>query len=73
MGMDKTIRRVTDPEEQDRETYLYWQRQPVGDRLTAVWDVSAAAYAFAAAFNGGADHDDQRHEGPLKRIQRKRC
>lgn len=45
--MDKTIRRVTDPEEQQAETYLYWQSLSVGERLSAVWDASEAAYAFA--------------------------
>lgn len=34
--MDKTIRRVTDPEEQQMETYRYWQSRPVGERLVAV-------------------------------------
>ena len=41
-----------DPEQQQRETYLYWPSLPVGDRLSAVWDVSEAAYSFAAAFKG---------------------
>jgi hypothetical protein len=31
MSIDKTIRRVTDPREQERESYRYWQRQSVGD------------------------------------------
>jgi hypothetical protein len=35
----KTIRRVTDPEGQEMETYRYWQKQSVGNRLTAVRDV----------------------------------
>ena len=40
--MDKTIRRVTDLEEQDAETYRYWQTRPVGERLAAVCELSAA-------------------------------
>ena len=50
MSIDKTIRRVTDPSAQELENYRYWQSQPVGDRLTAVWDASESAYAFAAHF-----------------------
>ena len=43
MSIDKTIRRVTDPEQQQLDTYRYWQSRSVGDRLTAVWDVSESA------------------------------
>jgi len=68
--MDKTIRRVTDPEEQQAETYRYWQSLSVGERLSAVWDASEAAYAFAAAFKGAPLHDDQRHERPLRLVER---
>ena len=50
--MDKTIRRVTDPDEQWAESYRYWQSLSVGERLSAVWDASEAAYAFAAGFKG---------------------
>ncbi len=52
MSTDKTIRRVTDRERQQAETDRYWQSLPIGERLSAVWDVSEAAYAFAAAFHG---------------------
>jgi hypothetical protein len=31
--MDKTIRRVTDPDEQQAESYRYWQSLSVGERL----------------------------------------
>ena len=72
MSLDKTIRRVTDFHEQQLETYRYWQSQSVGDRLSAVWDVSEAAYAFAAAFKGAPRHDDQGHERPFARIERTR-
>jgi hypothetical protein len=53
--VDKTLRRVTDLEEQQDETYRYWQSQPVGDRLIAVCELSQAAYDFAASFKKGSD------------------
>jgi hypothetical protein len=70
--MDKTIRRVTDFEEQKRETYRYWQSRPVGERLLAVCDLSEAAYAFAAGFRGEPAHDGKRLQGSSSRLQRKR-
>ena len=70
--MDKTIRRVTSPEEQEAEAYRYWQSLPVGDRLSAVWDASEAAYAFAAAFKGEPIHDVQRHERAVTRVEHPR-
>jgi hypothetical protein len=70
--MDKTIRRVTNLDEQEAESYRYWQSQPVGDRLVAVCELSEAAYAFATNFNGAPAHDDERLQRPLARVQRKR-
>jgi hypothetical protein len=70
--MDKTIRRVTDIEEQEAETYRYWQSQPVGARLVAVCELSEAAYAFAANFKGAPADDDGRPQRPAACIQRKR-
>lgn len=72
MSIDKAIRRVSDPVQQQQETYRYWQGRSVGDRLTAVWDASEAAYAFAAAFKGASRNDDQGHERPLAHIERTR-
>lgn len=72
MSVDKTIRRVLDPEEQQLETYRYWQRQTVGARLSAVWDVSESAYAFAAAFKGVSAHDASNPERTLTLVQRAR-
>ena len=72
MGVDKTIRRVTGPEQQQAETYRYWQSLPVGVRLSAVWDISAAAYAFAAAFKGTPSNDARRPHRTITRIQRAR-
>jgi hypothetical protein len=61
--MDKTIRRVADFEEQQAETYRYWQSRPVGERLVAVCELSEAGYAFAQGFKGAPAHDDQRLQG----------
>lgn len=72
MSTDKTIRRVRDPQTQQAEAYRYWQGLSVGDRLTAVWDVSAAAFAFAAAFRGVPVDDAQRSQRLITRIQRAR-
>ncbi len=69
LTMDKTIRRVTDPEEQQAETYRYWQSRPVGERLIAVCELSEAAYAFAANFRGVSADVDQRSQRPVARIQ----
>lgn len=71
MNVDKTIRKVADPEQQQAETYRYWQSLPIGARLSAVWDVSAAAYAFAAGFNG-THNDARRPERTITRVQRSR-
>ena len=61
--MDKTIRRVSDPEEQELETYRYWQSRPVGERLIAVCELSQAAYEFAAAFKKGSIDADKGLQG----------
>ena len=72
MSTDKTIRRITDPEEQQAETYRYWQSLSIGDRLSAVWDASEAAYAFAAAFKGVPVDDAKGSERAITRLQRPR-
>lgn len=41
-----TLERVIDPEEQQRQTYRYWHSRPVGERLTAVWEATEAAYSI---------------------------
>jgi hypothetical protein len=63
MAMDKTIRRVTDLEQQEEETYRYWQSRPVGERLIAVCELSQAAYDFAASFKKGSSDDDRELQG----------
>lgn len=70
--MQKTIRRVTDPEEQAIETYRYWQSRPIGERLIAVCELSEAAYAFAADFRKESENVDERLQRPSPRIQRAR-
>jgi hypothetical protein len=72
MSIDKTIRRVTDFKAQRLETYRYWRSQSVGDRLSAVWETSESAYAFAAAFKGAPFQDDQRFERTITRVRRTR-
>jgi hypothetical protein len=72
MTANRQVRKIVDNERQQRETYLYWQSLPVGDRLLAVWEVSEAAYSFAAAFKGVPSDDAERSERPTTRIQRTR-
>ena len=61
--MDKSIRRVTNLEEQQAETYRYWQSRPIGARLVAVCELTEAAYAFAATFKRTAHEPDQGSQG----------
>lgn len=71
MSPDKTILRIHDPRQQEQDTLHYWQNLPLGERLSAVWDVSEAAWSFAAAFKGGSpDHDARRPERTLTRVER---
>lgn len=52
MAMDKTIRKVTDLEEQQAQSYRYWQSRPVAERLAAVCELSESAYSFKESFKG---------------------
>lgn len=70
MNVSRSIRRVTDNEQQQAETYRYWHSLSIGDRLSAVWDVSEAAYSFAAAFKGVPVNDAQGSERSTTRVQR---
>lgn len=73
MGHDKAILRIDDPCEQEQATLRYWQSLPLGERLSAVWDASEAAWSFAAAFKGGSpDYDARRLERTLTRVERPR-
>jgi hypothetical protein len=68
--MDKTLRRVADLDEQQAESYRYWQSQSIGARLIATSELSQGAYAFAAVFKGVPAHDEQGLSGHPARIQR---
>lgn len=70
MSSTKIVSRVTDNEQQQLETYRYWQSLPIGDRLCAVWEVSEAAYAFAAAFKENTANDAQGPKRAITRLQR---
>jgi hypothetical protein len=70
MRVHKTISRITDPEKQQAETDRYWRCLSIGERLTAVWELSQEAYSFAAAFRGNLTHDAKRPQGAITRIQR---
>lgn len=73
MSADKTILKVHDSREQEQATLRYWQSLPMGERLTAVWDASEAAYSFAAAFKGDSpDYDARRLARTLTRVERPR-
>jgi hypothetical protein len=66
--MDKTIRKVTDLKAQQVETYRYWRSKPIGERILAVWETTAQAYAFK-----GIKYDaTRRSEATLTRVQRSR-
>jgi len=68
MDSDKTIRRFSSHEEQKTEINRYWQSRPVGERLAAVWDATAVAYAIK-----GITYDPtRRSEATIARIQRPR-
>jgi len=70
--MDKTIRRVTDLDQQQAETYRYWQSRSIGERLNAVWESSAAAYSFANGFKGAQHNVANRPQRTITRVQRSR-
>jgi hypothetical protein len=66
MAMDKTIRRITDVEQQDAENYRYWQSLPLGERLGAVWQTTRNAYAFRKADDAVSEPRSRR---PFIRIE----
>jgi hypothetical protein len=69
--MDKTIRRVTDLNEQRTETYRYWRSRPLAERFLAVWETTAEGYALKAAFTGTPEYDPTRRSEPtLARVPR---
>ena len=70
MSETRTIQRIQNPEQQSREAIEYWRSRPVGERLSAVWDLSEAAYSFAASFREVRTDDAQRPQRSLTRVQR---
>lgn len=70
MNATRTIARIRDEQQQQTETYRYWQTRSVGERLTAVWEASEAAYAFKAAFGGAPLNDAKGSERIITRVQR---
>jgi hypothetical protein len=68
--MDKKIRKVINLEEQQAETYRYWQSRPVAERLAAVCELSEAAYAFKESFKGVAVDAHQGLQRPSSLAQR---
>lgn len=70
MNATRTIARIRDEQQQQAETYRYWQTRSIGERLTAVWEVSEAAYAFKAAFGGATLNDAKGSERIITRVQR---
>ena len=44
--MDKTIRKYASFDEMKADEYRYWQSRPVHERMSAVADLTLAAYAL---------------------------
>ncbi len=66
--MPKTIQRFASHAEQKAEVNRYWQSRTPGERLAAVWEATAAAYAFK-----GIHYDaTRRSPATLTRVQLKR-
>jgi hypothetical protein len=42
--MDKTVRKVTDLDEQQAETYRYWQSRSDSERMNATWEFTLEMY-----------------------------
>ncbi len=62
---NKTIRRFKSHQEQQAETYRYWQSLSIEERFAAVWDASATAYSLK-----GVQYDaTRRSEATLTRVQ----
>jgi hypothetical protein len=63
--MDKTVRKVTDPIEQQAETYRYWQSRSDSERMNATWEFTLEIYRMK-----GLLQDAQGLQRSLVRIQR---
>jgi hypothetical protein len=63
--MDKTVRIVTDLEEQQAETYRYWQSVSSSERMNATWEFTLEMYRMK-----GLVQDGQGLQRSVVRIQR---
>jgi hypothetical protein len=63
--MDKTVRKVTDLDEQQSETYRYWQSVSDSERMNATWEFTLEMYRMK-----GLVKDAQGLQRSLVRIQR---
>jgi maltose-binding protein MalE len=62
---DRTVRRVTDIEEQEAETYRYWQSRTTAERMKAIDEIVKDGYAAK-----GIDVNVQRSDRSIARLQR---
>jgi len=66
VSIAKSIDRFPNQAEQKAEVNRYWQTRTPGERLAAVWEATAAAYAFK-----GIHYDATRiSSATLTRVQR---
>ena len=63
--MDKTVRKVTDLNAQQEETYLYWQSRSDSERMNATWEFTLEMYRMK-----GLVQDGQRLQRHAVRIER---
>ncbi len=63
--MDKTVRKVTDFDEQERETLRYWQSRSSSERMNATWEFTLDIYRMK-----GLVKDGQRLQRSVVHIQR---
>jgi hypothetical protein len=63
--MDKTLRKVTDLDEQQAETYRYWQSVSDSERMNATWEFTLEMYRMK-----GLVQDAQGLQRSVVRIQR---
>jgi hypothetical protein len=65
MSSDKTIRRVTDPHEQQLGSFRYWQSRTCAERMDAVEEIVRSAFLAK-----GIDLDQRPSERTMVRIER---
>jgi len=65
ISMDKTVRKVTDLDEQQAETYRYWQSRTSSERMNATWEFTLEMYRMK-----GLVQDAQGLQRSVVRVQR---